>query len=285
MNVIACVKQVAQICVDNGYDSDTQGLVSDGLIYIINPYDEIAVEEAIRMREKAGRGHVTVISLGPSRVDKALRWCLALGADDAIHIIQSIEESLDPWSTASVLTDLIKDMHYDVLLFGKKAIDDEWGQVGTFVAELLGIPVVTSVSKIDVTNPGRADVLRTLDRGNREQVQCPVPAVLTVEKGLNRPRYPTFPGRRSAKRYAIRRIEINTIENRMPAKLELVRLAPPKITPKKILSVDSSMSSAARINFLMTGGMGQKKGGAVGGDTGQMISSIINLLKEKKMID
>lgn len=285
MKIVVCVKQVAQIYVDNGYDPDTQGIVSDGLIHIINPYDEIAVEEAIRWKEKTGGGNVTVISVGPSRAEKTLRWCLAIGADDAVHIIQSTEEFLDPWSTASILADIIRNMAYDLLLFGKKAIDDEMGQVGTFVAELMGLPVVTAVAKIETIKTGHATVLRALDRGNREEVVCPLPAVFTVERGLNRPRYPTFPARRAAKKHPIRRIDIDTIGRRICPKLNVVRLAPPKIMPKKILAVDSSMSAAARINFIMTGGMTQKKGGAVAGDPGQMASSIIDFLKEKRVID
>ena len=284
MNIIVCVKQVAQLYVKNGYDPITKDIVSDGLVYILNPYDEIAVEEALRQKEKAGKGEVTVITVGPSRAEDALRWCLAMGADKAVHVLNEDSDNVDPWTTASVLTDLIKGMEYDMLLFGKKAIDDEMGQVGILVAELLELPVVTAVTEIKLLG-GTAKIQRALERGNREEVTCPVPAVFTVEKMLNRPRYPTFPDRKAARIEPIQRIDLKSlaIDSAGP-KMVVARLAAPKLRPKKMLAPDDSMSEADQMKFVMTGGMGKKKGGAVGGDPKQIVSSIIDFLKEKNVI-
>ena len=282
MNIIVCVKQVVHIYIQNGFDPSTGDIAADGWVYVINPYDETAVEEAIRIKERIGGGEVTVISIGPPRVEGALRWCMAMGADRAIHVVKDDDKCPDPWGTALLLSDLIRSMSYDVLLFGKKAIDDEMGQVGTFVAELLDLPVVTAVAQLGVSKPNEAVVQRSLERGNREEVVCPTPAVFTVEKTLNRPRYPTFPDRKAAQIKPIQQIKGSPSPDH--PKMNVVRLAPPKLRPKKILSPDSSLSAAARINFVMSGGMSQKKGGVVKGDPKQMVNGIIDFLKEKKVI-
>lgn len=285
MNSIVCIKQVASIYLQTGYDPKTKGIVSNGLVYLLNPYDEIAVEEALRQKEKSGEGEVTVITIGPARAEDALRWCLALGADKALHVVNQGTDSLSPWHTASILTGIIKDMEYDLLFFGRKAIDDEMGQVGTFVAELLGLPLVTAVAEIELVPGGRARVQRSLERGNREELMCPVPAVFTVDKALNRPRYPTFPARKAAAAKSIQRIEMESVatDPSLP-KIETTRLAPPKLRPKKMLAPDSNMSAADQMKFIMTGGMDKKKGGAVGGDPKQIVSSIIDFLKEKNVV-
>lgn len=285
MKIIVCIKQVAHVYVQNGYDPITGKILDEGVVHVINPYDEIALEKALRLKEKAGKGHVAVISSGPRRVQEALRWALAMGADDAIHIVDDRDLSFDPWATTLNLADVIKQMPFDLLLFGEKAIDDELGQVGTFTAELLSLPVVTSATEIEILNTGKALVQRALDRGNKEEFLCPIPAVITAGKNLCRPRYPTFPDRKSAIAKSIKETGpvLDDSCSGYPA-MQLIKFAPPKLRPKKILSPDSNLSAAARINFVMTGGMNQKKGPALGGDIVQTVSGIIDFLKEKKFI-
>lgn len=285
MNIIVCIKQVAHIYVQNGFDPQTKGIVSEGLVYVINPYDEIAVEEAIRLKEKAGSGTVTVMTIGPQRADDALKTCLAMGADRAVHVLDSETEIQDPWVIAQGLTELIKEMDYDLLLFGKMAIDHEMGQVGTIVAELLDLPVITAITKIEMIEGGKARVQRALERGNRQEAVCPVPAVFTAEKGLNRPRYPNFPDRKDAETAQIQQIDKSSLKfGSVEARMKVVGLAPPKPRPKKILAPDSSMSAADSMKFIMTGGMGDKKGGEVGGDAKKTAASIIDFLKEKNVV-
>jgi len=285
MKFIVCVKQVASIYIKNGYDIKTKDIVSDSLVYVLNPYDEIAVEEAIRQADRFDDGEVTVISIGPKRTEEALRWSLAMGATQAVHVVQEINERLDPWTTAAVLAGIIKEMDYYALFFGKIAIDDNMGQVGTLVAELLNLPVVTSVTNIDLTDTEKARVRRALGRGNQEEVVCAMPAVFTVEKTLNHPRYPTFPDRKAAKKKSVQEIALE-VPTAHPAgtEMEMVRLGPPKLKPKKMLAPDSNMSEADRMKFVMMGGMDQKKGGAVGGDPKQIVTSIVEFLEEKKII-
>lgn len=285
MNIIVCIKQVAQIYVQSGFDPSTNSLVSDGLVYILNPYDEFAVGAAVIQREKAGAGMVTVITIGPSRAEDALRWCLALGADEAVHVLNPGTESPDAWTTASILAGLIEQMEYDLLLFGKKAIDDEMGQVGPFVAELLNLPMVTAVADIDSTSAGKFKLQRVLERGDREEVTCRLPAAFTMERTSARPKYPTLPAKNAARKKPIRQIDLHSLGS-LPtvSKMVTLRLAPPKIKPKKILAPDSELSDADRMKFVMTGGMGNKQGGTVGGNPEKIVSCIVDFLREKKFL-
>jgi electron transfer flavoprotein beta subunit len=284
MKIIVCVKQITHIYVQNGYDAGSKDIVTEGLVHMINPYDEVAVEEGLRLKEKYGCS-VTVLTRGPEKTESILRWCLAMGADKAVQVIAEQSNFPDPWRTATALADVIQKNKVDLVLFGKKAMDDQMGQVGTFVAELLHFPVVTAVTEIESLNSDTVTVRRALERGNQEEVICAVPAVLTVDKTLNRPRYPTFPDRKAAQNMSVEKI-IAPIETTAfgDLKIDTVRLAPPKLRPKKILSPDSSLSASARINFVMTGGIGSKKRETMSGDPKQAVSGIIEFLKEKHVI-
>lgn len=285
MNIIVCVKQVAQIYVQSGFDQVTGDMVTDGLVYTLNPYDEVAVEEALRQRGKAGKGEVTVVTLGPARAEAALRWCLAMGADEAAHILTSEKDDLDPWARASVLADFVRGRRYDLLLFGKEAVDDGMGQVGTLVGELLELPVITAVTRVEVMDGATVKVERALARGDREEAICPVPAALTVDRKLCRPRYPTFPARQASRTKSIEKLQMPALEaDSIPPKMETVRIFQPKVKPKRIVAPDSNLSHEERMKFIMTGGMGDKKGGSVAGDPKKLVSSIIDFLKEKQII-
>jgi electron transfer flavoprotein beta subunit len=256
----------------------------------VNPYDENAVEEAIRIKEKIGKGEVNIITIGPPRAEDAIRWCLAMGADNAFHIVLDDKKELDPWNTASILAECIKKMEYDLLLFGKKAVDDEMGQVGIFVAELLGLPVVSEVTRLELFfKERRVTVQRALEKGNEEIVECNLPSVFTVDKRLNRPRYPAFPSRKDAYKKIIHRIDLNSLDTLKDKKyrellIYTIRIAPPKLGPKKILSPDSNLPAAGRMAWVMSGGISKKKGGVLGGDPEKLADGIIDFLKERKII-
>jgi electron transfer flavoprotein beta subunit len=282
MKLVVCVKQIPHIYVQSGYDPVSKDLVTEGLVHMINPHDEAAVEEAIRLKEIHG-GTVAVVTMGPETCESVLRWGLAMGADGAVHGVDNSGSTPNPWRTASALAQVVRRIGADLVFFGKKALDDELGLTGFFAAELLGFPVVSAVSKIVSVDPDHVTVLRSLERGNREEVLCPIPAVLTVDKSINRPRYPTFTARKAAGINSIEKWPVPSTDFDHMA-IETVKLAPPKLKPKKILSPDSSLSAAARINFVMTGGMGQKKGETVAGNPKQMASGIVEFLKERKIV-
>ncbi len=284
MNLIVCVKQITQFYVQSAFELGSTKLVQEGRVRLINPYDEVAIEEALRLKERHG-GRITLVSLGPSDAEKALKWGLAMGADEAIHVVAERDRNMNPWPTAEALAAVIRTIPHDVLFFGRMALDDGMGQVGTFVAELLDLPVVTAVVQLDmVPEEKRADLQRSLERGNREKATCQLPAVFTVEKTLNNPRYPTLPGRHAARKANIKKLEKSYSNIKEECGLELTALTPPKIRPKKVLMPDSGLSAAGRMKFIMSGGKGKKKGGQIQGDPKSMARGILDLIMEKNFL-
>jgi electron transfer flavoprotein beta subunit len=289
MKIIVCVKQVSIITTRSGIDPATNRLLPGDLVYTLNPYDEVAVEEALVIREKHG-GTVTVLTLGPARAEEALRWCLAMGVDDAIRVVEEAPPEMSPFAVSNVLAEVIRGLAYDLILFGKLAIDDEMGLTGTFVAELMDLPVVTTVVRVEL-HPGERRVIlhRSLEKGDREVAECCLPAVFTVDMQMNRPRYPTLDGRRMAERREIRAIsrkkEGGMLHDpeRIPA-VEILRLAPPKIRPKKILAPDENASAASRMQWILSGGIAQKQGGRITGDADRLAEGIVEYLVERNFI-
>lgn len=195
MKIVVLMKQTfdteAKVAIDG------QGKISQqGVNLIINPYDEFAVEEALRIKEKQG-GEVTLVSIGGDSVQEALRQGLAMGAEKAVLVNPAMED-IDEYTTAVILAKAISGMEYDLILGGWRAVDDGSAQVAGRVAEILGIPVVNLVTKIEIEGD-KAIATRDMEGGN-EIVEVSLPAVLTAQKGLNEPRYPTMKGIMQAKK-------------------------------------------------------------------------------------
>lgn len=289
MKIVVCVKQVSILTSRSGIDTAANRLLPGALAYELNPHDEAAVEEALAIREKHG-GTITVLTLGPARAEGALRWCLAMGADEAIHVVEESPPEMNPFAVAAVLAEVIRGLEFDLVLCGRIAIDDEMGQTGTWVAELLDLPVVTAVVRVELS-PGerRAVLRRSLEKGNREAAECPLPAVLTIDLQCNRPRYPTLGGRITAERREIRTIHAEG-ERGAPAggdgipAVEILRRAPPKIRPKRILAPGENESAAGRMRWILSGGVGRKKGGRITGDAARLADGIAEYLTERNFI-
>ncbi len=197
MNILVCIKQTfdteAKITLDNGVVKE------DGVQFVLNPYDEYAVEEAISLKEKHD-GTVTVITVGPARVEEAIRTALAMGADEAIHVEDEAAFG-DEFTASEVLAKVIKGLSYDLILAGNQAVDDGSGQVAARLAELLGIPHVATVVKVDVEDH---EVVAHRDaEGDTEVISAKMPVLLTAQQGLNEPRYPSLLGIRKASKKPI----------------------------------------------------------------------------------
>lgn len=201
MNVVVCIKQVPDTEQPIRVKPDGSGIEEQGLNWILNYYDEHAVEEALRVREKHG-GTVTVVCVGPARASEALRTALAMGADEAVHVADPALEGADHLGVARVLARVLGQLRYDLVLCGRLATDDNASVVGSALAEYLGLPQATAISKLDIQD-GLATVEREVE-GGVEVLQVPLPAVFTVERTINEPRYPTLPGIMKAKRKEIR---------------------------------------------------------------------------------
>ncbi len=194
MNIIVCVKQVPD--TETKISIAKSGLDIDRtyISYIVNPYDENAVEEALRIKERLGKGIVTVISMGPARVAEALRSCLAMGADKAVHLKDESFEESDSYGTALILYETIKKIPYNIILCGRQAMDDDNGAVAIQLAELLNLPHVSLINKIDIDETNCKATVRRKTEDNIEIIECQLPAVFTCHYGLNQPRYASLPG-------------------------------------------------------------------------------------------
>jgi len=220
MKIAVCIKRVPDSETRVKIATDGKSLDEAGVKFILNPYDEFAVEEALRRREQAGAGEVVVVSLGPAAAQETIRTALAMGADRGV-LLQSDRIPPDGLAVATALAAELKDGGYDLILFGKMAIDDYNHQVGPMVAELLGVPCVSAIAHLEIAN-GRGTAERELE-GGVEVVEFPLPAVLTTDKGLNEPRYPALKGIMAAKK---KPLETKPASLRAGG-LELVALTPP----------------------------------------------------------
>jgi len=181
----------------------------DGAEFIINPYDEYAIEEAIQVRDAKG-GEVTVISVGNEETEKQLRTALAMGADKAVLInTEDDVENGDQFTTAKILAEYLKDKEVDLIIGGNVAIDGGTGQVGPRVAELLNIPYVTTITKLEIDGTN-VTVTRDVE-GDSEVIETSLPLLVTAQQGLNEPRYPSLPGIMKAKKKPLEELELDDL--------------------------------------------------------------------------
>ena len=235
MNVVVCIKQTfdteAKIVLDGSGKID-----SNGINLIINPYDEFAIEEGIKLKEKFG-GDVTVVSMGGTRAAEAIRGALAMGADKAILVSDPTLEGIDEWSAAEALSKAIATIPYDIILAGRIAIDDGSSQVAVRIAEKLNLPSISSVLKLEI-NGTQATVTREID-GGTEILEVSLPAVITAQKGLNEPRYPSVAGIMKAKKKELKTLSLadlglNGAELSAKMKTEKYSLPSPRQGGRKI---------------------------------------------------
>ncbi|MDT8436887.1 MAG: electron transfer flavoprotein subunit beta/FixA family protein [Gemmatimonadota bacterium] len=224
MNSIVCIKRVPDSEARIRVGADGRAIDPAGVKFALNPYDEIALEEALRRREAAGEGTVTVITVGGDEARETLRQALAMGADEAVLL--RAETSLDGWPVARALAAELDGRAFDLLLSGKQAIDDDGMQVPAMVAELLGLPCATVVVELEIED-GRVTARREVE-GGHEVVELSLPAALAVQKGLNEPRYPSLKGIMAAKRKPLEEKDITLEEG----DLELLSLGGPPPRPE-----------------------------------------------------
>ena len=199
MKIVACIKRVPATDTRVKVAADGTSIDTSQVEWIINPYDEFALEAALRVKEAAGTGEVIALSLGPPEAAKELRTCLAMGADRAILVKDAQASRRDAQVTAQALAPVLAELAPDLVLCGKQSIDRDQGQVGILLAYALGLPCVTEISKLAVAG-GKATVERAGDGGTTERYEVALPAVLTCQKGLNEPRYANLKGIMAAKK-------------------------------------------------------------------------------------
>lgn len=232
MKLAVCINHVPDTAAKINVAADRMSIDKAGVTFVINPYDEFAIEECLRLKEKNG-GDVTVISLGGDAHKESLRKALAMGVDKAVLLKD--ESVRDSFGVARGLADYLKEISPDVIFFGKQSVDYDDGAVGVMVAEMLGLPSVSVVVKLEITG-GRAVAEREIE-GGREVLETTLPAVFTAQKGLNEPRYPSLKGIMAAKSKPIEERPLTPFA----AKAGLVQMQKPPSKPAgRIIGTDAS---------------------------------------------
>src|SRR5574342_180924 len=243
MKIAVCIKRVPDSETRVKIAADGKSLDEAGVKFILNPYDEFAVEEALRRKEQAGAGEVVVIACGPQTSQETIRTALAMGADKGV-LLETSAVPADGLAVARALAAELQGGGWDLILFGKMAIDDSNQQVGPIVAELLDLPCVTCVAHLDL-GQGKGTAEREVE-GGMEEVEFPLPAVLTADKGLNEPRYPALKGIMAAKKKPLE-VKPVTLE---PGGIETLELAlPPERKPGRIVG-EGAAAVAALLQLL-----------------------------------
>ena len=205
MDIVVLVKQVPDTESLVQIAGDGVSIKKDDIKWIMNPYDELAVEEALRIKEAKG-GTVTVLSVGAQKAQETIRTALAMGADKGLLVNDPAAEGGDALATARILAAAVKSLPFDLIIAGQRAVDEDNYQVGATVAEFLGIPHISLVSKVEVLE-GRIRCQRSVD-GGAVTVEAPLPALFTTQRGLNEPRYASLPGIMKAKK---KPLEVKTV--------------------------------------------------------------------------
>jgi electron transfer flavoprotein beta subunit len=197
LDIVVCVKHVPETAeAELKIDATGKAIEKTGLVYDINEWDDYALEEAVRIKEKQG-GTVTAITIGTEDSDSTLRKCLARGADNVIRMTDPKFEGSDGYAVAKILHSVIKTLHFDIILTGMQAGDDGNAMVGPILAEMLKIPHATMVKRMEL-GAGTAKVNRELEGGLEEQIEVKLPALFSVQTGINEPRYVSIMGIRKA---------------------------------------------------------------------------------------
>lgn len=241
MKMLVLVKQVPDTATQVKIGTDPRAIDTTGITWIVSPYDEYAIEEALRVKEKRGQGEVVAVTLGPERAKEALRSCLAMGADRAIHVNDPTLEGTDTLVAARALAAVIRLEQPQLVLAGRQAIDDDTGAVGAQVAELLGWPCLSWVMEETVSQDGGKVRAGRQVEGGLEVFEFPLPCVLTAQKGMNEPRYPTLKGIMGAKKKEIKELKAADLGlGQLEPQLEVVTLeALPPRPPGRVLTGDA----------------------------------------------
>ncbi|MGK5087947.1 electron transfer flavoprotein subunit beta/FixA family protein [Bdellovibrionota bacterium FG-2] len=235
MNIYVCLKQTPDTETKIKLTADSSGIDTAGIKWIVSPYDELAIEEALRLKEKNPGSTVTAVSAGPARVVEAIRTALAMGADTGIHI--EIPEMADSNLTAKALAGALKkEAKVDILFTGKEAIDDGAAQVSQLVAEYMGFPYVTSLVGAEYSATA-VKAKREIEGGAFEMIEIQLPALFAAQKGLNEPRYASLPNIMKAKKKAVKALKLADVgcsDADQKLRFKNFQLPPPKQAGKKI---------------------------------------------------
>jgi len=239
MKALICVKRVIDYNVKIRVKTDKTGVETDNVKMSMNPFDEIAVEEAVRMKEKGILNEIVILSVGTEKSQETIRSGLAMGGDRGI-LVKTESEQLEPLSIGKIIKTICDKENPDLVIMGKQAIDDDCNQTGQIVATLLNYPQATFASKLEKNEDNSLDVTREVD-GGLEKVRVNMPCVVTTDLRLNEPRYASLPNIMKAKQKKIDVLEIGSLGIDTKSRLEILEVnEPPERKPGiKVSDVDS----------------------------------------------
>ena len=224
MKILVPVKRVVDYNVKVRVKGDQSGVELDNVKMSMNPFDEIAIEEALRIKEKNLASEVIALSIGNTQVQETIRNALAMGADSGIFV--NADNNLEPLSIAKILSSIVDKIKPDIIIMGKQAIDDDMNATGQMLSALLGWSLATFASKIEI-NKSIAKVSREIDEGI-EHLEIQLPAIITTDLRLNEPRYASLPNIMKAKKKPIEEIMANDLGVDISQKLEIVKVEEPQ---------------------------------------------------------
>lgn len=255
MKILVCIKQVPDMESKFKVAADGRWYDTADLAWRMNEYDEFAVEQAVLVKEQVGAGDITVLSIGPDKVKETIKKALAMGCDRGVHVADNDVGTRDPFQMAGIIAEFSKDKAFDLVFTGMQSQDRGSGQIGILVAEILGVPGVSTVVDFSLTGR-RLELKRELEGGIKARVAVDLPAVVTCQLGLNNPRYPTLPNIMKAKKKELITADVH----------HLLQVEPRQQTAKLYYP--------------------EKKGGGlvIEGDPAELADRLIKILKEKTAV-
>lgn len=291
MHIIVCAKQIRHTYARTGTSPDTHYIEHRDGVYRVNPHDEAALELALRSKDNHEGVIVSLLTMGPLIAPNEIRRCLAAGADNLYQIdgdggpnaMGEPFDQPDPWEKSDYLAQAAKTLRGDLVLCGKESLDKGNGQVAALVAHRLGRPFVSAITDLTLAGPdGRVQVQRSAGRGVREIIACQLPAVFSVDLGVDL-RLPNLKQRQWADQYTPRTVERNGEST--PPRLVCSNRFQPRPRPKLIPAPDSRQHAYNRIMQLLTGSTVEKKGEMLTGSPESQVEGILAFLKTNGFLE
>ena len=285
MKIVVFIRQVIDVGFPFELNPDTCEISADDIFYIVNPADLCAAEAAVKIKETF-QSQIIFLSFGPLRVEDALRKCMALGGDEAIHIIGE-DANTDSRIISRALSVVIRKLSPDIVFCGSRSFDLNEAEIPGFLSGWLDLPQLTGVMAFQVSSDLKSiRAERKLERGKRMMVESPLPVVISIEPGSEKSRYPNLPDLMRAISAKITRIDLRELESEGPEikggpANKLVGYSLPRPRPKKLFTFNSDLSADDRLEMLMSGSVEKRKTNVIEGNPAELAEKLEEIIKVK----
>jgi len=278
MNIGICVKIIPDPSIV--FLNEKHRLDPDDMVYMINPCDLVAVEEALKLMSAGYADSVTVVSIAPAEAEGVLRRCLAMGATRAVRLWDDAFNNAYNDAIGITLAHILRQFPLDLIFCGHSA-DDEMGYSGYLIAEVLGIPFIQNVVYMNAPKNNRIMVTAKLAEGKREKIEAGLPVVVGIEDSLNEPRYAGLTAMMAAFRSKVETVDLEAVglsAKDVRSKIKTIGLSPPRFRSKKIFMPDSNLSAPDRLRQIMNGGIAEKKEALYEGSAEELSQKFVRYL-------